>query len=82
MDGSGRAGANTLGSMASLVSTYWNRGRRKVAEGLFMQVIEMSKKVLGERHPNTLSMVAKRAKRADSDNHSVTGFAVSWILGP
>jgi hypothetical protein len=47
-----------------------------------MQVIEMSKKVLGERHRNTLSMVAKRAKRADGDNHSVTGFAVSWILGP
>lgn len=45
-----------------------------------MQVIEMSKKVLGEEHPNTLSKVAKRTKRADDGNHSVTGFAVSWIL--
>jgi len=38
---------------------YWNQGRRKAAEGLFVQVIEVSEKVLGEEHPNALSKVVQ-----------------------
>jgi hypothetical protein len=40
--------------MAIVALTFWNQGRRKEAEELFVQVMETRKSVLGEAHPNTL----------------------------
>ena len=37
---------STLTSMANLASTYWNQGRWKEAEELFVQVMETRKRVL------------------------------------
>src|SRR5437588_1493916 len=45
----------TLTSMANLASTYWNQGRWKEAEELFVQVMETSLRVLGTEHPDTLT---------------------------
>jgi hypothetical protein len=44
--------------MANLASTYWNQGRWKDAEVLEVVVMEMSKRVLGEEHPDTLMRMA------------------------
>lgn len=41
-------------SMNSLALTYWNQGRWKDAEELFLQALEVHIRVLGEWHPNTL----------------------------
>jgi hypothetical protein len=41
--------------MANLASTYRNQGRWKEAEELEVQVIETRKRVLGEKHPDTLT---------------------------
>ena len=46
---------STLASMANLASTYWNQGRWKEAEELFVRVMETSLRVLGEEHPDTLT---------------------------
>jgi hypothetical protein len=35
--------------------TYWNQGRWREAEELFVQVMETRKRVLGEEHPDTLT---------------------------
>ncbi|EJT69976.1 hypothetical protein GGTG_12153 [Gaeumannomyces tritici R3-111a-1] len=47
--------------MANLASTYWNQGRWKEAESLGVQVMETGKKVLGEKHPDTLVSMANLA---------------------
>jgi malate/lactate dehydrogenase len=52
---------DTLMSMASLASTYWNQGRWNEAEKLDMQVMEARKIVLGAEHPDTLSSMANLA---------------------
>ncbi|KAF6803649.1 kinesin light chain [Colletotrichum plurivorum] len=41
--------------MANLAATYWNQGRWKEAEELFVRVMETRKRVLGEEHPSTLT---------------------------
>ncbi|RYP13088.1 hypothetical protein DL765_007037 [Monosporascus sp. GIB2] len=51
----------TLASMASLASTYRNRGRWKEAEELEVGLIETRKRVLGEEHPDTLTSMANLA---------------------
>ena len=40
---------------------YTHEGRSKEAEELFVQVIEISKRVLGEEHPHTLTIMANLA---------------------
>ena len=47
--------------MANLASTFWNQGRWKAAEELFVQVMETSSKVLGAEHPDTLTSMANLA---------------------
>ncbi|KDQ53980.1 hypothetical protein JAAARDRAFT_97348, partial [Jaapia argillacea MUCL 33604] len=47
--------------MANLASTYWNQGRWKEAEGLDIAVMEATKRLLGEEHPNTLTSMANLA---------------------
>ncbi|KAF6794206.1 kinesin light chain [Colletotrichum sojae] len=42
-------------SMANLASTFWNQGRWKEAEEPFVRVMETWKRVLGEKHPSTLT---------------------------
>jgi Tetratricopeptide repeat len=48
--------------MANLASTYRDQGRWKEAEELFMQVMETSKRVLGQKHPDTLTSMANGIK--------------------
>jgi hypothetical protein len=57
----GQEHPDTLTSMANLASTYWDRGRRKEAEDLEVQVIETRKRVLGQEHPDTLTSMANLA---------------------
>ncbi|KAJ7825723.1 hypothetical protein B0H14DRAFT_3145159 [Mycena olivaceomarginata] len=57
----GRGASRHLASMANLASTYWNQGRWKDAEALEVVVMEMSKRVLGEEHPSTLTSMANLA---------------------
>ena len=47
--------------MANLASTFWNQGRWKEAEELFVQVMETRKRVLGAEHPSTLTSMANLA---------------------
>ena len=47
--------------MANLASTFWNQGRWKEAEELFVQVMETRKRVLREEHPDTLTSMANLA---------------------
>jgi len=47
----------TLGSMHLASLTYIMRGRWKEAEELLLQVKEISWKLLGEKHPNTLTSI-------------------------
>jgi hypothetical protein len=46
---------DTLTSIANLASTFWNQGRWKEAEELF--VLETRKRVLGAEHPSTLTSI-------------------------
>ncbi|ETN44018.1 uncharacterized protein HMPREF1541_10883 [Cyphellophora europaea CBS 101466] len=41
--------------MNNLASTFGNQGRWREAEELFMQVMEISVRVLGKEHPDTLT---------------------------
>jgi hypothetical protein len=50
----GQEHPDTLTSMNNLASTFWNQGRWKEAEELFVQVVETRKRVLGQEHPDTL----------------------------
>lgn len=43
-----------LTSMANLALTFWNQGRWQEAEELFVQVMELRKRVLGTQHPDNL----------------------------
>src|SRR5271155_2136506 len=52
---------DTLTSMASLASTFWNQGRWKEAEELEAQVMETSLRVLGQEHPDTLTSMGNLA---------------------
>nr|XP_036584474.1 Kinesin light chain 5 [Colletotrichum truncatum]KAF6793992.1 Kinesin light chain 5 [Colletotrichum truncatum] len=52
---------STLTSIANLASTFWNQGRWKEAEELFVRVMETSLRVLGEEHPSTLTSMANLA---------------------
>jgi len=47
--------------MANLASTYWNQGRLKEAEELEVLVMETRKRVLGEEHPDSLTIMANLA---------------------
>ena len=47
--------------MANLASIYRNQGRWKEAEELEVQVIETTKRVLGEEYPATLTSMANLA---------------------
>ena len=47
--------------MANLASTYQNQGRWNEAEQLAVQVMDMSKKLLGAEHPDTLKSMANLA---------------------
>ncbi|OCK76768.1 hypothetical protein K432DRAFT_265065, partial [Lepidopterella palustris CBS 459.81] len=51
----------TLNSINSLRLTYRNQGRWKEAEKMDVQVMEMSSRVLGEEHPDTLTSMAHLA---------------------
>ncbi len=52
---------DTLASMASLASTYWNQGRWDEAEKLQVEVTEARKERLGSQHPGTLTSMADLA---------------------
>jgi hypothetical protein len=52
---------DTLTSIANLASTYRNQGRWEEAEQLDVQVMETSKKKLGDDHPSTLTSMANLA---------------------
>jgi hypothetical protein len=41
--------------VANLALTMWNLGRWTEAEKMFVQVMEMRKRVLAEEHPDTLA---------------------------
>ncbi|KAF1831070.1 hypothetical protein BDW02DRAFT_70292 [Decorospora gaudefroyi] len=47
--------------MANLASTYRNQGRLKESEELEVQVMETSKRVLTNEHPDTLTSMANLA---------------------
>jgi hypothetical protein len=47
--------------MANLASTYRNQGQWKEAEALQVVVMEKSKHILGEEHPNTLTCMENLA---------------------
>ena len=47
--------------MGNLASTYWNQGRWNEAEQLEVQVMEMTKKLLGAEHPDTLTTMGNLA---------------------
>jgi len=47
--------------MGNLASTYRNQGRWDEAVALEERVLEASKEVLGDRHPDTLSAMANLA---------------------
>jgi hypothetical protein len=47
--------------MATLASTYRNQGRWKEAERLEVEVMEMGKRVFGQKHPDTLASMANLA---------------------
>ena len=51
--------------MGNLASTYWKQGRWKEAEQLQVQVSEMTKRVLGEEHPFTLTSMNNLAHMAE-----------------
>jgi hypothetical protein len=44
-----------LTSMANLAMTYQNQGRLKEAENLQVYVMDVSRRVLGAEHPDTLT---------------------------
>ena len=48
-------------SMANLAATYRDQGRYDEAEKLQVQVMEIRKRVLGEKHPDTLTSIANLA---------------------
>lgn len=52
---------DTMTSMSSLASMYWDQERRAEAEGLQVQVMEGRKRILGEEHPDTLEAIEKLA---------------------
>ncbi|KIH94168.1 hypothetical protein SPBR_05564 [Sporothrix brasiliensis 5110] len=52
---------NTILSMSSLASTFWNQGRLDEAEKLEVQVMETRKRILGADHPYTLTSIADLA---------------------
>ena len=47
--------------MANLAITYWKQGRLNDAEHLQIQVMDMTKKLLGAEHPDTLSSMENLA---------------------
>ena len=47
--------------MANLASTYGNQGRWTEAEKIEVQVVETSRRVLGDEHPETLTSMANLA---------------------
>ncbi|KAH8707092.1 kinesin light chain, partial [Phaeosphaeriaceae sp. PMI808] len=65
---------HTLSTMANLASTFWNQGRWKEAEELFVQVIETSSRgggrVLGEEHPDTLTSIHTLAFTLKRQGHN------------
>jgi tetratricopeptide (TPR) repeat protein len=48
-------------SISNLALTIWNQGQWKEAEELFVQVMEMFKRVLGREHPNSLNSISNLA---------------------
>ena len=60
---------DTLSSLASLSTTYWNQGRWKEAEQLDIQVMESCKRIFGEEHPDTLSSMANLAATYRNQGH-------------
>jgi hypothetical protein len=44
--------------MANLALTWWQQGRSDEAEKLMIQVLELQKDVLGEKHPDTNRVLA------------------------
>ncbi|RYP50199.1 hypothetical protein DL768_004220 [Monosporascus sp. mg162] len=49
------------GRMEQLASIYWIQGRWKEAESLQVQVMEMSRRILGKEHPDTLNSIRNLA---------------------
>src|SRR2546423_5325785 len=48
-------------AMANLAWYWWQQGRSDEAEGLKVQVLELRKAVLGEKHPDTITAMANLA---------------------
>ena len=48
---------DTLTSIATLASIYWNQGRWTEADKLEVQVMKTRKRMLGEEHPDTLTSI-------------------------
>lgn len=53
----GEEHSDTLLSINNLAATYSKQGRRKDAKELLVQVVETSRRVLGEKYPVTLTIV-------------------------
>ena len=45
---------DTLSSMNHLALLYWKQGRYDEAESLYLETVEIRRRVLGESHPDTL----------------------------
>ena len=44
---------DTIESMASLADTYYQQGRSREAEEIDVEVLDLRREVLGEKHPDT-----------------------------
>jgi tetratricopeptide (TPR) repeat protein len=52
---------HTIWSMASLAATYHMQGRYDEAERSYVEVLELRREVLGEKHPDTIGSMASLA---------------------
>jgi len=65
--------------LANLAETYWTQGRLREAEELEMQVMKISKSVLGEEHRDTLRSIANLQWYQDARYKKSETISRSWI---
>ena len=69
----------TLRTITILSSAVQDQGRWKEAEELQVQVMETSKRVLGEEHPSTLTTIANLGQRTDTPSSTSFDSAVAEL---
>ena len=75
---------STLSSMNGLANAYSEQGKYAQAEALYKQILEVSRRVLGPEHPNTLLAISNLALDYYSEGSSRKRklfFARPWRLG-